>query len=288
MSQSLSRSLGTKQALDVRAYTPSRSASRKTRRQELQNKLESLQQDYAELHTAIFEAAQVHRRLCAPRLVRYGNIEIASEIFAVRQLPGDFFTIEETSDEVILTLGDICGKGLAAGMWTTHVVGLVRAHTTANSQPETIVSGVNRDICRTAILPPLASLFLGKLDPTTGVINYCSAGHPPAFLLRAGGRLESLSEGGMLLGVLPEAAYVRGRCELRAGDMLVIYSDGITESLNKAGEEFGYARLEAQLRRAQSGSADAALFSVLGAVQDFAAARPLVDDMSLAVIRRDG
>jgi sigma-B regulation protein RsbU (phosphoserine phosphatase) len=91
----------------------------------------------------------------------------------------------------------------------------------------------------------------------------------------------------MLLGVLPEAPYVRGRCELMDGDMLIIYSDGITESLNKAGEEFGYARLEAQLRRSQTLSADAALFSVLGAVQDFAATRPLMDDMSLAIIRRD-
>ena len=71
----------------------------------------------------------------------------------------------------------------------------------------------------------------------------------------------------------------------------MIYSDGINESLNCDGEEFGYARLEAQLRRAQitlatTGTADAMLFSVLGAVQDFAAACPLVDDMSLAIIRR--
>jgi sigma-B regulation protein RsbU (phosphoserine phosphatase) len=136
-------------------------------------------------------------------------------------------------------------------------------------------------------LPPLASLFLGKLNPATCVLNYCSAGHPPAFLLRAGGRMESLSDGGMLLGVLPEAPYVRGRCELRSGDMLIVYSDGITESQDHTGEEFGYARLEAQMRHAQNGSADAALFSVLGAVQDFAATRPLVDDMTLAVIRRD-
>jgi len=287
MSQTFNQGLGTQQALDVQAMPPQRQKAARPRRQDLEVKLAELQQDYAELHTAIFEAAQVHRRLCAPRLVRYGDIEIASEIFAVRQLPGDFFTIEDTDAGVILALGDICGKGLAAGMWTTHMVGLVRAHTDPASEPEAIIAGVNRDVCRTAVLPPLASLFLAKLDPATGAIDYCSAGHPPAFLLRACGKLESLSEGGMLLGVLPEATYMRGRCDLRSGDMLVIYSDGITESMNKAGEEFGYARLEDQLRRAQTGSAEAALFSMLGAVQDFAAACPLIDDMSLAVIRRD-
>jgi serine phosphatase RsbU (regulator of sigma subunit) len=99
--------------------------------------------------------------------------------------------------------------------------------------------------------------------------------------------LELLSEGGLLLGVVPAAPYVSGCVELGVGDVLMIYSDGITESVNDAGEEFGYARLEAQLRRAQAGAADAVLFSVLGAVQDFAAACPLVDDMSLAIIRRD-
>ncbi len=77
----------------------------------------------------------MHRRLCAPRLVRHGDFDIASEIFAVRYLPGDFFTLEETSGGTILALGDICGKGLAAGMWTTYLVGLVGAHAAASPEP---------------------------------------------------------------------------------------------------------------------------------------------------------
>ena len=279
--------LGTRRAVDVRVYPPRPKRPVKPRRRELEIQLATLQKDYAELHTAIFEAAQVHRRLCAPRLVRHQDFEIASEIFAVRHLPGDFFTAEETKDGVVLALGDICGKGLAAGMWTTHLVGLVRAQVAVTSEPDSILAGVNRDLCRMGSVLPLSSLFLARLNPTTGLVKYSTAGHPPAILLRANGKLELLSEGGMLLGVVPRAPYVSGCFELRAGDMLMIYSDGITESLNYAGEEFGYARLEAQLRQAQFGAADAALFSVLGAVQDFAAACPLVDDMSLAIIRRD-
>lgn len=288
--------LGTRRAVDVRVHPPRPKVSGKARRQELEVKLAALEKDYAELHTEIVEAAQVHRRLCAPRLVRHGDFEIASEIFAVRHLPGDFFMVEEKSDGVILALGDICGKGLAAGMWTTHLVGLVGARVATTSKPEAIVAGVNRDLCLLKSFMPLASLFLAKWDPITGFVKYCSAGHPPAVLLRANGELELLSEGGMLLGVLPATPYVSGSFQLGAGDVLMIYSDGITESLNCAGEEFGYARLEAQLRRAQAGAgdagpqagaADAVLFSVLGAVQDFAAACPLVDDMSLAIVRRD-
>jgi sigma-B regulation protein RsbU (phosphoserine phosphatase) len=253
----------------------------------LESRLVELQRNYAELTTSIFEAAQVHRRLCAPRLLHFGEFEIASEIFAVRQLPGDFFSVESIGDGVVFALGDVCGKGLAAGMWTPHLVGLVRAHSSPVSSPQSIVTGINRDVCRTPLLGPLASIFLAKLNTATGTLDYCSAGHPPAFLLRANGELELLTEGGLLLGVLDDAEYVSGSCVLHAGDTLMIYSDGITESRNRIGEEFGNDRLEDQLRQAQSNSADGALFSVLGAVQDFAATRPLIDDMALAIIRRD-
>src|SRR2546426_3632461 len=191
-------SLATRRALEPGVPLLRRRSVRKTRRQELEVKLATLQKDYAELHTAVFEAAQVHRRLCAPRLLRYDDFEIASEIFAVRHLPGDFFAVEETNDGVILALGDICGKGLAAGMWTTHIVGLVSAHTARTSVPEAIVTRVNYDLSIMSPLRPLASLFLAKLDSATGILDYCSAGHPPAFLLRANGKLEPLSEGGLL------------------------------------------------------------------------------------------
>lgn len=287
MAHSLNNRLAAKSALDVRTYPPRRSASRKPGRQELESKLAELQRDYAELHTSIFEAAQVHRRLCAPRLVRFGDFEIASEIFAVRQLPGDFFTVEQSANDIVMVLGDVCGKGLAAGMWTPHLVGLVRAHTTPEASAHSIVADVNRDACRTAPLGPLASLFLARLDPLTGLLSYCSAGHPPVMLLRANGNLELLTEGGLLLGVLADAEYACGSFVMGKGDTLLIYSDGITESRNGTAEEFGNARLEKHLRDSRGRSADAVLFSVLGAVQDFAATSSLADDISLAIIRRN-
>jgi sigma-B regulation protein RsbU (phosphoserine phosphatase) len=282
----LNGGLAARRAVDVQASPPPvRNSRNSSRYRELMLKVAALQKDYAELHTELVEAAQVHRRLCAPRLVRYQNFEIASETFAVRHVPGDFVTLEETSSGVILALSDICGKGLAAGMWTTYLAGLVGTHTAATAEPQAIVSGVNRDLCRISAVAPLASLFLARLDPLSGRLDYCSAGHPPALLLHADGQLESLSDGGPLLGVVPAAGFDQGSVQLRAGEALLICSDGILESANEADEEFGNGRLEAQLRSAQSGSADAVLFSVLGAVQDFAAPRPLTDDMTLVVVK---
>jgi serine phosphatase RsbU (regulator of sigma subunit) len=254
---------------------------------ELATRLETLQKNYAELNTAIFEAAQVHRRLCAPSLMRRGAFDIASEIFAVRHLPGDFFSVEDTTDGLVLALGDIGGKGLAAGMWVTHLIGLVRTHTAANSDPETIVASVNRDMFRLAAIEPLSTLFVARLDSISGRLDYCSAGHPPALLLRSDKGLELLSDGGPVLGAVPLASFERGSVRLGPGDLLLACSDGILESFNEADQEFGSQRLEAELRRAQSGSAESVLFSVLGAVQDFAAPRPLTDDMTLVIVRNN-
>ena len=254
---------------------------------ELELKFVKLQQDYAELNAAIFDAAQVHRRLCAPRIVHHGAFDVASEIFAVRHLPGDFFSVEETREGLVLALGDIGGKGLAAGMWVTHLIGLLRTHTAANSDPETIVAKVNNDIARLVAVEPLSSLFVARLNSITGQLDYCSAGHPPALLLRTNGILELLSDGGPVLGAVPDAWFDRGTVQLGGGDLLLACSDGILESFNLAEQEFGAMRLQTELRRAQGGSAESVLFSVLGAVQDFAAPRPLTDDMTLIVVKNN-
>lgn len=241
-----------------------------------------------ELEQAMFEAAQIHRRLCAPRLVRHGAFDVASEIFAVRHLPGDFFSVEETPDGLVFALGDIGGKGLAAGMWVTHLIGLIRTYTAANSDPEAIVAGVNRDIARLSAVEPLSTMFVARLDSRSGILDYCSAGHPPALHLRANGQLELLSDGGPVLGVVPSVSFDRGSVLMDRGDLLLVCSDGILESFNAAEQEFGAMRLQTELRRAQGGTAESVLFSVLGAVQDFAAPQPLTDDMTLAVVKNNG
>jgi sigma-B regulation protein RsbU (phosphoserine phosphatase) len=272
-------------AADVRLSRPQGGrASRQARHRELKLKLALLEKQYGDLHAALFEAAQVHRRLCAPRLVRYEEFEIASEIFAVRYLPGDFFTIEETNGGLILALGDVCGKGLAAGMWTPCLVGLFRAHAAASSEPHEIVAAVNREFCR--MHAPLTSLFIARLDRGSDTVDYCSAGHPPALLLRANGPREWLSEGGMLLGMAGDASFSTGRVALGADDVLLAYSDGVIESRDGSDQEFGGERLEEHLRHLGTGSSSEALFSILAAVQDFAAPNALTDDTSLVVVRR--
>jgi serine phosphatase RsbU (regulator of sigma subunit) len=149
-----------------------------------------------------------------------------------------------------------------------------------------IVAGINRDIARLSSVEPLSTLFVARLSKS-GRLDYTSAGHPPALLLRQNGQLELLSDGGPVLGAVPAAVFDRGSVSLRDGDLQVAGSDGILEAFDEAELEFGNMRLQTELRRAQGGSAESVLFSVLGAVQDFAAPRPLTDDITLMIVRKN-
>jgi sigma-B regulation protein RsbU (phosphoserine phosphatase) len=173
-------------------------------------------------------------------------------------------------------------------MWTTLMLGLFASHRAVSVAPQAILTGMNHELCRMSLGAPLASLFVARLETKTGRLEYCSAGHPPTMLLRTDGRLVLLAEGGPLLGAVPDAEFVSGNSDLRFGDLLLAYSDGILEAHNYGDEEFGFDHLEAQLRLLRQSSADEVLFSLLGAVQDFAGACPQADDMSLVVVRRGG
>ncbi len=252
----------------------------------LEEQLTAFHREHDELHQALFAAAQVQRKLCAPRELRRGRFEIASEIFPVRYVSGDFYDVLELGEALGLAVGDIAGKGLAAGLWFTHLVGLIRIHAGSLDDPAAAVEAINHDLCQLPSGPPMASLFLGRLDSRRGELVYCNAGQPPALLLRRDGTVESLREGGTLLGALPHASFRSGRVVMEPGDTLIGYSDGIVECRNGSGEEFGVRRLLAAARSAGRSSAGTLLFSLLGAVQDFAGSHPRDDDFTLMVVRR--
>lgn len=256
-------------------------------RHALEDQLAQVRREHDELRRVLFEAAQVQRRLCGPRLLRRESFEIATEIFPVRHLSGDFISLFEAEGDLVLALGDIAGKGLPAGMWFTNLIGMIRVRFESHGDPAATLAAVNRDLLRTGLELPLTTLFLARLNSKTGEIAYCNAGHPPALLLRANGRLEDLRVGGPLLGALAEAAFLNGKTRLKPGDTLLGYSDGITECRNAIGAEFGADRLLAAAQLARDSGAAATLFSVLGAAEDFAGSQPREDDLALMVVHRN-
>ncbi len=254
--------------------------------QSLRGELSTLRGEQLKLQQAIFEAAQIQRRLCAPRELNWGEFEIAGEIFPVRHLCGDFFKVTELGSVLTLALGDIAGKGLTAGIWQAHLMALFQRSARTHSDPSAVVAEVNRELCHDEGAPPLTALFFARIDPLTSELVYCNAGLPTPLLLRGDKTMDRLEEGGPILGALKNADYSTGSVVLHPGDMLIAYSDGVTECRNTQDDEFEVERLATAARTLRSVSVNKALFSLLGTVLDFAGSCSPPDDLTLLVIRR--
>jgi sigma-B regulation protein RsbU (phosphoserine phosphatase) len=249
--------------------------------------VDSLLREKLDLHSQLFEAAQIQRKLSGPRELRHGSLQFASEVFAARFLSGDFTTFLKSGSKVLVAHGDIAGKGVAAGMWFTNLAGLLQRYGRPYSDPARIASEINRHLCYLRPVAPFVTAFLARIDCHLGELAYCNAGHFPPILLRADGRTDLLERGGPLLGAIEGAEFELGELILEPGDTLVAYSDGVLECRNTSEEEFGLDRILAALRHAKSSSAQATLMMLLATLQDFANGSPLCDDVSLTVIQRD-
>src|SRR6266446_1583022 len=254
--------------------------------QSAKQELDEARREQAKLQQAIYEAAQIQRKLCAPRELVWGEFEIAGEIFPVRHLSGDFLKVMELGSALGLAVGDIAGKGLSAGIWQTHLMGLIRRSARRHADPAAAVAEVNAELCQDQDEPPIAALFFARLDPKENELVYCNAGLPAPLLVRHNKTVERLEKGGPMLGALQGAAYDSGSVRLNPGDMLLAYSDGVTECRNSKDEEFEIGRLSAAANAVGGASANQVLFSTLGAVLDFADACSPEDDLTLLVIRR--
>ncbi len=252
----------------------------------LEKQVQDLRLGLAEIHTELYEAAQMQRRLSGPRLLRRGRFEIAAEIFPVRHVSGDFLTVAEAGPFVWLAIGDIAGKGLYAAMWFTQVIGLLRRCSDLDDAAETMAC-INRELCGLRPVSPLVTMFLARLDRGNGELLYCNAGHPGPNLLRSGAAIARLQEGGPVLGAIPDAPFAAARVTLMPGDTLVAYSDGLVECCDEQGKEFGVERLLDAALSAGPVTAGDVLFSLVGAVQDFAGSQTREDDYALLVLRYD-
>jgi serine phosphatase RsbU (regulator of sigma subunit) len=252
----------------------------------LEDEVDSLLREKLDLHSELFEAAQIQRKLRGPREFRCGSLQFASEVFAARFLSGDFTTFLKSGSKVLMAHGDIAGKGVAAGMWFTNLAALLQSCGHPYSDPASTASEINRHLCNLRPVAPFVTAFLARIDCDLGELTYCNAGHFPPVVLRADGRTDLLERGGPLLGAIEGAEFGLGELLLEPGDTLVAYSDGVLECRNPSEEEFGLDRIIAALRQAESPSAHATLMMLLATLQDFANGNPLCDDVSLTVIQR--
>lgn len=214
--------------------------------------------------------------------------DIAGMSLPARVVGGDYFDfIPVTDDRLAFCLGDATGKGIAAALLMANLQATVRGQALTCGTAQECLIGANAMLFHSTSPEKFATLFFGYLDHARHRIRYSNAGHNYPFFLTGANPPRRLEAGGIVLGCLEVYPYEEDMISLEPGDMLVVYSDGITEACDTAGEEFGDARLEELVIRYRHHRAKEAADRILQAVAAFRATASQVDDMTILVIKRD-
>jgi phosphoserine phosphatase RsbU/P len=230
-------------------------------------------------------AAEIQRGLLPGLPPSLPGYELVGSNFPCRTVGGDYYDFMLEEGRLLLALGDVSGKGTGAALLMTVLRAAVRAHWTEASMAEA-VTRINRTVAQNVPSNKYVTFFIARLDPQTGQVTYVNAGHNPPMLVRKDGGVETLTEGGMVLGLFDTVPYEEGAAELRSGDLLLIFSDGVTETWSAADEEFGEKRVADLLVRCREQDVPSIEATLLRELDDFSAGTKATDDRTLVVLKR--
>jgi serine phosphatase RsbU (regulator of sigma subunit)/catechol 2,3-dioxygenase-like lactoylglutathione lyase family enzyme len=245
-------------------------------------KLESERRATQELEIA----KQVQARLFPQMLPPMETLDYAGSCIQARQVGGDYHDILDLGrGRFGLVIGDISGKGIAAALLMANLQANLRSQCAiALDDLERLLCSVNRLFYENTSESSYATLFFGEYDDQARRLRYVNCGHLPALVLRQGGSVERLASTATLVGIFQEWDCSIAECQLTAGDSLALYTDGITESFNDAGEEFGEQRLIEALRRHRDLAPQAVIASIVDEVRMFSP-HEQYDDITLIVAK---
>jgi serine phosphatase RsbU (regulator of sigma subunit) len=200
---------------------------------------------------------------------------------------GDFYDIVQLPDgRVLLALGDVAGKGSPAALLMALLLAMMRTLVDEGLEGPVLVERLNHQVMKQAPRSRFVTLFVGVLDPASGALSYVNAGQNPPLVRRGDGRYDSLREGGMAVGMFEQATYQVGTTHLGVGDVLVMFSDGVVEAENAAGEPFDEAGVRSIVDQPIWSSAKELSWALVAAVQRHTDDRRLMDDLTALVARR--
>jgi serine phosphatase RsbU (regulator of sigma subunit) len=244
-------------------------------------------------------AGRVQARMLPQSAPQLAGLEFAAISTAARTVGGDYYDCFSIAEGLLaMSIADVSGKGISAGLLMANLQGRLQSRAPLHlAQARNLVADLNQALCSTMDEARFISLFYGTYDETSRVLTFANAGHPPPYLLSAprnvGGAVASpesamvrrLTAGGPVLGLLPKATFQQESVKLTVGDVLLLFSDGVSEAMNAIDEEFGEARLQELLVRNGHASAQELVARVLAAIHDFTGQTPWHDDLTLMVLR---
>ena len=251
------------------------------------NRLIESRLDRERLERELALASEIQQRFqpTAPPIVP--GYELQGISFPCYEIGGDYYDFIERDDgRLVIALGDVSGKGTAAALLMSSLHAAVHAQSASHDSLVGTISAVNRYLADNIPSNRFVTLFYAELDPRSGALSFLNAGHNPPLIVHAAGTVEQLASGGLPLGIKPDAEYREGRTQLQYGDVLCIYSDGVTEAVSPTGEEFGPTRLYEVVSRNIDASAAGIRDRIESALTKFAQGTSAADDITLVIVKR--
>ncbi|MGH9674987.1 MAG: SpoIIE family protein phosphatase, partial [Bryobacteraceae bacterium] len=232
------------------------------------------------------QAAEIQRSLLPREQPFVKGVDVAGHSVPCRAVGGDYFDFFPYEDgRMAVVIGDVAGKGLPAALMMASLQARVQVLAEEARELAPMVHRLNRTLSTRCPSNRFISFFIMLIDPANGQLRYVNAGHNAPLLMRTGGEIERLEEGGPVLGIGDAMTYAEAAAPFRPGDIVALYSDGVTEARDASGAEFGEERLIAELRLRRNEPSRAILDSIDKALAGFLGGVPVADDMTLVVAR---
>ena len=237
-------------------------------------------------------AKEVQEQLYPRTVPRVEGLQITALLHPAKSVSGDYYDYQRIDkDHCAIALGDVAGKGISAALLMANVQSAMRSQLRAVQEAHgkvdtaNVVSQINKHLEANTTTEKYATFFFSVYNEQSGELVYTNAGHLPPILLR-GAEVQRLDVNGMVVGIFPQAQYDASRITLEKGDLLLIYSDGITEPENEYDEMFGEERLIETVQRVAAKPSEEILREVFAEVNEWTFAPDSADDMTMMLIRR--
>jgi sigma-B regulation protein RsbU (phosphoserine phosphatase) len=234
-------------------------------------------------------AREIQQGLLPRSLPSIDGFDIAAENISSKQVGGDYYDVIPTDDgKFIITIADVSGKGTPASLLMANVQATVHALVPFQLPLSIATARINDLIYRNTGSDKFITFFWGSLDPATKKFQYVNAGHNPPFVLRREGTIERLEEGGLILGIIKTIVpYQEGSIQLRSGDSVILFTDGVSEAMDINGVDFTEERLEGFVKSLNGRSAAAMVKGIKNEIQHYSAGAAQYDDITLIVFKSE-
>lgn len=233
------------------------------------------------------QAALIQNSLLPGKAPAIAGLDIAGKTTACRTVGGDYYDFLPFPDgRVGLLVGDVAGKGVPASLLMSSLHARVHVLFEEGDHLAQKITRLNKATCQNCPDNRFITFFMTVADPQTGELVYANCGHNPPLLVRATGGFELLASGGLFLGAVSRAVYEDAYAKMEPGDILVLFSDGVTEAVNPRDEDFGEARLVKLVASLRDRPAAEIVEAVNSAVMAFTEGAPAADDITVVVVRR--